>query len=118
MISVQLAQEFVERLVEDVLFDWWPDITATTVHIPGVDDGYARVIEVQPGEWKPVARCQVWIQPPCAMKPPSSPLPRCEQCVGYLTNAGLPDPAELALHTKLRLPPDGTRPVFSRAPSH
>ncbi|PKW18737.1 hypothetical protein [Saccharopolyspora spinosa] len=34
-----------------------------------------------------------------------------------ITIAGLPDPTELALRTNLRLPPDGTRPVFSRAPS-
>ncbi|MGI8312169.1 hypothetical protein [Saccharopolyspora hattusasensis] len=91
MISVQLSQDFLERLVEDVLFDWWPDITGTTVHIPGIDDGYARVIEVQPGEWIPVAWCQVWIQPPCAMKPPSSPRKPNSQTAGQII-ASRPNP--------------------------
>ncbi|WP_010310110.1 hypothetical protein [Saccharopolyspora spinosa] len=35
LISVQLSQEFLQRLVADVLFDWWPDITGTAAHIPG-----------------------------------------------------------------------------------
>ncbi|SDY70211.1 hypothetical protein SAMN05216215_10334 [Saccharopolyspora shandongensis] len=58
MISVHLSQEFLEQLAADVLFNWWPNIAGTTVHIPGVDDGYARMTEVQPGEWIPVARCR------------------------------------------------------------